>query len=281
MISLPRKDLHGLTGLRISVSPATEPAWMQHCSDPLALVFPCQLCLECIWPAELCLCHNHAAQSGGSGQNPGSPPFCLFRQPKQMHEWAFINMRPCLCPAGWLWSPYAQQHIQLSWSRAPGSLHIFCTSTAFGVVTMSPTFLCFVGCERNPVLLCSRLAAQPAEQAGLCRLPAVSLTLCCPASHHVVSLPWTNSAEMLCSVRNPAHHIPAFPFPPYSCFFGMEGFLGVNCQITAESCDLWHGSLEAKGVWGVAAQLLYCIIPANPPVFFRPLCTVTALETQG
>lgn len=77
--------------------------------------------------------------------------------------------------------------------------------------------------------------AQPATGA-LCSHWAGRTLLQC---HRVVPLHCTHSTELLYSMSNPARHPAAFPFPHCTPFLELEGFLGVDCQIAEESCDLW------------------------------------------
>lgn len=189
-------------------------------------------------------------------------------------------MRPCLPPVWWLWSPYALQHPQLSRHKAPVSLHVFCISIWFGAVTMSPAFLCLLcGLRKEPVCISCCAAGWPARPAtgvlcshwaGRTLQSACSVTNTLLSFHHVVSLRCTYSAELLYSVRNPAHHLPDFSFPHYSCFFGDGGgFLVLIAKLWQKAVTCGSSSLEAKGVWGFSIWLVYWIIPANasPPVF--------------
>lgn len=121
------------------------------------------LSLKWVQPTKLYLYCNCAAQLRRSGQNSGTPQggfkFGSFMQTNQMHEWAFISTRPCLPPVlGLSSSSYALQCPQLSSSNAPNSLHVFYISMVFGVVTMSPAFLC-LRCGLWKKLVCSPCCA--------------------------------------------------------------------------------------------------------------------------
>lgn len=241
MISLPRKDLHGLTGLRISVSPATEPAWMQHCSDPLALVFPCQLCLECIWPAELCLCHNHAAQSGGSGQNPGSPPLG--------------NPNKCMNELLSTWDPaFVQQdgsdpHMPSNISSYPGAeLLVPCTSS------VPPQHLELSPCPQPSFVLWVVRETLSCCAAGwqLSQLSRQDSADCLQCHWHSAVLPVTTLCHCpeqtlpRCSAQWGTQHITYQLFPSLltAVFLGWKGFLVsiAKLQQKAVTCGtaLWR-----------------------------------------
>lgn len=243
---------------------------MQHGSDPLSLLFPCQLCLECIWPAKLCLCHNHAAQSRGSGQNSGNPQFCLCNLIKCMNELlstrdpAFVQLMALILigsatspvlPEQSSYFPACPLHLHRTWSCH----HV----PSLPLLAVRETILL--------VLLCCRLVSSASHRAGRTLHAACSVTNGLLLCHHVVPLHCTYSAELLYSMGNPAHHLPGLSFPHYCCFFwGWRGFLVLIAKLQQKAVTCGISSLEAKGVWGFTTWLLYCIIPANtsPCVFW-------------
>lgn len=274
MFFLPRKDLHGLTALSISVTPPVLPLSLPGHSIAQTQWLWC-FHASCAWGVFDLQSFVYAIamllSQEGQGRIQGvhnSVCLCNLTMNELLSRWAFIQsmalipiclgISPAL-PKQSSYFPACLLQLHRIWSCH----HV-------------PAFLCFVGCERNrsaclAVLQVGQLS-QPREpraptgQAGLCRLPAVSLTLCCG-----VTMLCHCTAHILqnCSTQWGTQHITyqLLHFLITTAFFGLEGFLGVDCQITAESCDLWY---QAEGVWGFTTWLLYSMVPANasPRVFW-------------
>lgn len=289
MFSSPRKYLHGLTALRISI-PATEPVWtLSSIAQTHWLWF---FHANCVWSAfdlqNFVYAITTAAQSRGSGQNSGNSQFCLLMQPNQIDE-LLSTQDPAFVQCDG-----SDPHTPSDTPSSPGAKFPACLLYLHRIWSchQAPKHPLLVGCERNQsacfaVLQVGQLS-QPQEpcvptgQAGLCCSVTKTLLQC----HRVVPLHCTHSTELPYSMRNPAHHPPAFPFPHCAPFFELEGFLGVDCQIAAESCDLcslgvlWRQrecEVSPPGCCTVSYLQMPRLVYSG---FFRPLCTVMALETH-
>lgn len=153
-----------------------------------------------------------------------------FTAEKTLDE--LINMRPCLQCDG------SDPHMPCNIPSSPGTkLLVPCMSSVSPYdLELSPcpqpSFVCFVGCERNrsaslAVLQAGQLgqpqgSCVPTEQAGLCRVPAVSLILCC---HFTMSCHCAAHILQNCSTQGGTQHLTYQIFPSLitAAFLGMEG----------------------------------------------------------
>lgn len=189
MFSLPRKDLHGLTALRIFV-PVTEPAWtLSSIAQTHWLWF---FHASCVWSAfdlqNFVYAITTAAQSRGSGQNSGNLQFCLFMQPNQIDE--LLSTRD---PA-FVQGDGSDPHTPSDTPSSPGAKFPACLLYLHRIWSChrAPSHPLFVGCDRNQsacfaVLQVGQLS-QPQEpcvptgQAGLC----CSVTTLCHCTAHIL-----------------------------------------------------------------------------------------------
>lgn len=116
------------------------------------------------------------------------------------------------------------------------------------------------------LLLCCRLASLASHRSPVFPLSRQNSAGClqCHWYSTVVSLHCSYSAELLYSVRSTAHHLPAFSFPHYSCFF-WDG--GVSwCWLPNYSRQLFGGK-ESVRFYHLAAvackHLTSCILDSS------------------
>lgn len=259
MFFLPRKDLHGLTALSISVTPPVLPLnlpghsiaqtqwlWCFHASCAWG-VFDLQIFVYAI---------AMLLSQEGQGRIQGvhnSVCLCNLTMNELLSRWAFIQsmalipiclgISPAL-PKQSSYFPACLLQLHRIWSchHVP-SLPLLC------------------GLWEKPVCLSCCAAGwppQPATRAPCSHWAGRTLQTACSVTN---TLLWCHHAVPLHITYQLLHSLIM------TAFFGLEGFLGVDCQITAESCDLWY---QAEGVWGFTTWLLYSMVPANasPRVFW-------------
>lgn len=299
MVCLPSKDLHGLTALRNSVAPPVLPLSLPGHSTAQTHWLWCSHA-SCLWSAldlqNFIYALTMLLSQEGQGRIQGiHNSVCSCKLIKCKNEllstWDPASLQcdgsdphmPCNIPS----SPGTKLLVPCMSSVSPYDLELS--------PCPQPSFVCFVGCERNrsaslAVLQAGQLgqpqgSCVPTEQAGLCRVPAVPLILCC---HFTMSCHCAAHILQNCSTQRGTQHTTYQLFPSLitAAFLGMEGVSW--CWLPNYGRKLW---LVAAALWrqrecevsasgwctGSYLQMPHLLYSR----FFRPLCTVMALETHG
>lgn len=277
MFFLPRKDLHGLTALSISVTPPVLPLSLPGHSIAQTQWLWC-FHASCAWGVFDLQSFVYAIamllSQEGQGRIQGvhnSVCLCNLTMNELLSRWAFIQSMAlipiCLgiSPALPKQSSYFPAYL-LQLHRIWSCQHV-------------PSLPLLCGLWEKPVCLSCCAAGWPAQPAtgapcshwaGRTLQTACSVTNTLLWCHHAVPLHCTYSAELLYSVRNPAHHLPASSFPHYDCFFWVGGVSW--CWLPNYSRKLWlvvpgRGSVRFHHVvailYGTCKCLTSCILDSS------------------
>lgn len=242
-----RKDLHGLTALRSSLAPPVLPLSLPgHITAQIHWLWSFHA--NCLWSGfdlpnfayTITVVHGWEDQGRIQGiHKVDSNSVHLSKLIEHMNDllstWDLASLQsyssvphmPCNIPS----FPAAMLPVPSTSAIPPQYLELS--------PCPQPSFVCFAGCERNcsaalVVLQIAQLGQLResrilAEQLEVCRLHAawlmdalLTVKTCyfsaVISSFKCIALHCIHSAELVYSVRNQAHYLPAFSFPRYDCF---------------------------------------------------------------